>query len=119
MAELEYIAVPRGDCKTINAVPMSDGEPIQMDAGDTVELTVRAMPDSDSPVLLRKTSEPGSSVIELHAQDTLALEPGRYSADIRYHHGNCVYTLWGVSENGVKVRNLKNFHVLAGVGADE
>lgn len=115
MADVTYIAIPRGDCRAINVTPTSEGNPIEVGASDYIELTVRALPDPESPVLLYKRSDPGSTIIEVHTQDTLGMEPGRYSADIRYHMGDCVYTIWGVDDSGVHVRNLKNFYILAGV----
>lgn len=118
MAEIDYIAIPRGDCKVINVAVYTDGEDLELGTEDRMELTVRAKPDPDSPVLMHKFSEPGSGVIEIHTEDTLKMEPGRYSADIRYHRDGCIYTLWGIEDTGVKIKNLKNFYILAGVSAD-
>lgn len=118
MADIDYIAIPRGDCKVINVEVRTDGDPLEIGAEDRMELTVRAKPDPDSPILLHKLSEPGSGVIEIHTEDTIKMEPGRYSADIRYHRDGCIYTLWGIEDTGVKIKALKNFYILAGVSAD-
>lgn len=115
MANIKNIFVVRGDCKMINVTLLSDGEEIVLSDTDTVELTVRKHNNPASPVLLYKSSVPGSRVIELHAEDTLKLEPGKYSADIRYLHNGCFYTVWGISPLGTKLNNLKNFHVMSGV----
>lgn len=118
MATTSRIAVARGDCMVINMTLLSDGQPLELTATDTVELTVRARNDPASPILLHKVSEPGSGIIELHAEDTRSMEPGQYSADVRFLHDGCTYTIWGVSENDTRVRNLRNFYVLAGVSED-
>lgn len=119
MATTDYIAIARGDCKVISVTVKANGEALEFGAEDTVELTVRAKPDPDSPVLLRVTSEPGSNLLPIHEADTLGLEPGKYSADVRYRREGCTYTVWGVSDGATRVKNLKNFYILAGVGADE
>ena len=112
----EYIAVTRGDCGVINVSIKQDDSEYTMDAEDTLELTVRELPSTDSPVLLHKLSKPGVTQIELHTEDT-QVEPGRYSADIQLNHGECRYTIWPEMDAAAyKVKNLKNFVVIPGVG---
>lgn len=115
MAETNRIAVARGDCMVINVAILSDGQPLELSETDTVELTVRERNDPTSPILLHKVSEPGSSLIELHTEDTRDLSPGQYSADVRYLHDGCVYTIWGVTQNDTRMRNLRNFYIMQGV----
>lgn len=119
MAEVSRITLTRGDCMVINVSVLSDGQPLELADTDIVELTVRAQNDPTSPILLHKSSEPGSCLIELHAEDTRSLEPGKYSADVRYLHGDCAYTIWGVSESDTRIRNFRNFYVLQGVSENE
>lgn len=119
MASVDYIALARGDCKVLCVTVKANGEALELGANDTVELTVRELPEPESPVLLRVTSEPGSNLLPIHEEDTLALEPGKYSADIRYKRDGCTYTIWGISDRGTRIKNLMNFYILAGVGADE
>ena len=89
------IAITRGDCGTINVnLRTANDENYEMDASDTLELTVRKLPSLDSPVLLHAVSAAGSNSIVLHKTDTM-IEPGCYSADIQLNHGtDCCYTIW-------------------------
>lgn len=120
VANDEYIAITRGDCGIIQvAIDMGDGE-YEMAEGDTIELTVRERPTSESPVILHKVSAAGIAQIVLHAEDT-QIAPGQYTADIQLNHGDCRYTVWPEIDptKDYKVKNRKNFIVTAEVTANE
>lgn len=113
----EAIIIHRGDCGMLDFTFESGDEEYVMDATDTLELTVRKLPNSESPVLLHAVSAPGVAQIVLHTEDT-QLEAGYYSADVQLNHGNCHYTIWpGIDvEADVKPKeNRKNFAVLVEV----
>lgn len=120
VANDEYIAITRGDCGIIQvAIELGDGE-YAMAAEDTIELTVREKPTSESPVILHKVSAAGIAQIILHAEDT-QVAPGQYTADIQLNHGDCRYTIWPEIDptKGYKIKNRKNFIVGAEVTIDE
>ena len=57
VANDEYIAITRGDCGIIQvAIDMGDDGEYEITAEDTIELTVREKPTSESPVILHKVS---------------------------------------------------------------
>ena len=113
----EAIVIHRGDCGLLEFELSSGDDDYAMEATDTLELTVRKLPNSESPVLLHVSSAPGVAQIVLHTEDT-QLEAGYYSADVQLNHGICRYTIWPEIdvEADVKPReNRKNFAVLAEV----
>ena len=114
---MDTLTVVRGECKTFMADPTAAGKSIDFGTDDYVELTVRTLPNADSPILLQKRSEAGSKYIELHESDTM-IEPGQYSAEVRYYTNGCVYSIWG-AESTKANRNAKNFEVLAGAGVTD
>lgn len=121
VANDEYIAITRGDCGIIQvAIDMGEDGEYEMTAEDTIELTVRNKPTSESPVVLHKVSSAGIAQIVLHTEDT-QIAPGRYTADVQLNHGNCRYTIWPEIDpaKGYKVKNRKNFIVTAEVTINE
>ena len=113
----EAIIIHRGDCGLLDFTFESGDEEYVMDATDTLELTVRKLPNSESPVLLHAVSAPGVAQIVLHTEDT-QLEAGYYSADVQLNHGICRYTIWPEIDVEADVKpkeNRKNFAVLAEV----
>ena len=121
VANDEYIAITRGDCGIIQvAIGMGEDGEYEMTADDTIELTVREKPTSESPVVLHKVSAAGIAQIVLHTEDT-QIAPGRYTADVQLNHGNCRYTIWPEIDptKDYKVKNRKNFIVTAEVTIDE
>ena len=120
VANDEYIAITRGDCGIINVTIDMDGTEYEMAAEDTVELTVREKPTSESPAILHKVGAAGIAQIVLHAEDT-QIAPGRYTADIQLNHGDCRYTIWPELDTttAYKTKNRKNFIVGAEVTIDE
>ena len=120
VANDEYIAITRGDCGIIQvAIGMGD-EAYEMTADDTIELTVREKPTSESPVILHKVGAAGTAQIVLHTEDT-QIAPGQYTADLQLNHGNCRYTIWPEIDpmKGYKIKNRKNFIVTAEVTINE
>lgn len=121
VANDEYIAITRGDCGIIQvSIDMGEDGEYEMTAEDTIELTVREKPTSESPVILHKVSAAGIAQIVLHAEDT-QVAPGQYTADIQLNHGDCRYTIWPELDaaTAYKVKNRKNFIVGAEVTMDE
>ena len=113
----EAIVIHRGDCGLLDFTFESGDEEYVMDETDTLELTVRKLPNSESPVLLHVKSAPGGPQIVLHTEDT-QLEAGYYSADVQLNHGICRYTIWPEIDVEADVKpkeNRKNFAVLAEV----
>ena len=102
------------------AIDMGADGVYEMTAEDTIELTVREKPTSESPVVLHKVSAAGIAQIVLHTEDT-QIAPGRYTADVQLNHGNCRYTIWPEIDpvKGYKVKNRKNFIVTAEVTINE
>lgn len=115
----DFIAITRGDDGVIDVSIVQDGGvPYTMQEGDKLELTVRALPTPDSPILIHKTSESGKPVIALSSADT-DIEAGSYSADIQLTMADgCVCTVWPTSLiRHISPRNLNNFRIAAGVSA--
>lgn len=120
VANDEYIAITRGDCGIIQVAIDMGGEAYEMTAEDTIELTVREKPTSESPVILHKVSAAGTAQIVLHTEDT-KIAPGQYTADVQLNHGDCRYTIWPEIDptKGYKIKNRKNFIVTAEVTINE
>ena len=115
------IVIHRGDCGLLDFTFQSGDEEYVMDETDTLELTVRKLPNSESPVLLHAVSAPGVPQIVLHTEDT-QLEAGYYSADVQLNHGICRYTIWPEIDVEADVKpkeNRKNFAVLVEVTTNE
>lgn len=112
----------RGDDEVIT-VPIYTGDdrtPYEMQAGDTVTLTVRREPSQDSPVLMQVTGAPGVNRIPIRHEDTAEIEPGRYSADIQLLTAEGKrHTIWPDYDPADSARdrakNMKNFVLIAEV----
>lgn len=115
------IYIVRGDDEVLQAdIHFTDAQrtPFEMEAGDVLTLSVRALPLETSPLLMQLHSEPGSSRIELTHADTAKLAYGAYSADLQLTRSDGRrMTIWPTQLNGdrLKGRNLKNFNVAAEV----
>lgn len=111
--EESTIYLTRGDSAALEFdLSNESGEPYAMGELDTLALTVREIPDAASPVLLSVTGAPGATTIPLRPEDTQALEPGVYSADVQLNtEDGGVYTVWPFLEGAARrrVRNWKNF----------
>lgn len=120
VANDEYIAITRGDCGIIQVTIDIGDEAYEMTAEDTIELTVRDKPTSESPVILHKVGAAGIAQIVLHTEDT-KIAPGQYTADVQLNHGDCRYTIWPEIDptKDYKVKNRKNFIVTAEVTINE
>lgn len=117
----QAIIITRGDCGILDVDISNGDEQFEMSTDDTIELTVRQKPRSDSPVLLHSVSAPGVPQIIFHKEDT-QIPPGKYSADIQLNHGNCRYTVWpgiDVDADTDDKANRGNFIVLTEVTMDE
>lgn len=76
-------------------VTIGDGEPWEIGENDFLTLSVRELPDADSPLLLLAESNIGSNEIIIPSEDTAAMEPGKYSADIQLtDSAGRKYTIW-------------------------
>lgn len=109
------IAITRGDDAVIEAaIHTSTGQDYQMASGDTLTMTVRALPSAYQPVLLSLTAAPGSNRLVLRGADTAGIAPGKYSCDIQLNcEGGGRYTVLPSSDNGpVGFGNWENFIVL-------
>lgn len=107
------IYLTRGDSARLQfRLRTSEGEDYEMGADDLLTLTLRALPDSASPVLLMVSGAPGADIIPLRPEDTQALDVGEYSADVQLNTAaGDVYTVWPILEGRARtrVRNYKNF----------
>ena len=114
----------RGDDESI-IVPLYTGDgsnrtEYTMQPGDTLTLTVREMPDAESPVLMQIISAPGSNRIPIAHADTAQLNPGKYSADIQLHTQDGLRkTVWPdydpSTSTRYKARNMQNFVLISEV----
>lgn len=115
--ENNNIFLNRGDDAVVNVeIKNSAGETYDLRTGDSLTLTVRALPTSESTVLLTATSTT-SSITLTHATTTL-LEVGQYSADIelKLTDGTRI-TVWPTLTGNArfKEKNYKNFTVMSEV----
>ena len=109
------IAVTRGDDAVIEAsIHTSTGQDYQMAPGDTLTLTVRALPSARQPALLSLTAAPGSNRLVLRGADTDGIAPGKYSCDIQLDcEDGGRYTVLPSPEAGpMGFGNWENFVVL-------
>ena len=109
------IAVTRGDDAVLEVdIHTSAGEDYQMDPGDTLTLTVRALPSDRLPVLLALTSAPGSNRLVLRGADTADLAPGKYSCDIQLEgaDGKRHTVFPGPGLAAMEYRNWENFIIV-------
>ena len=116
---MDTLYFARGTCGAIDVTLYEDGSPLEMGADDYLVLTVRETASESSPVLLRLVGQYGKTSLGLHEADTM-LPVGKYSADVRLYRkldaGYCTFSVWGVTEDDSREKNLKNFVILAGVG---
>jgi len=115
--ENNNIFLNRGDDALLNvSITNSAGEAYEMQTGDSLTLTVRAVPTAESAVLLTATST--TSTITLTHAMTALLEVGQYSADIELTLSNGTkITVWPLLTGNArfKEKNYKNFTVMSEV----
>lgn len=114
IVENDMVYLTRGDDAVLEVALAQDGDvPYEMQPGDEMVFTVRALPSAESPVLLRVPSQSGRIV--LRHEDTADLEVGQYSADVQLltADGKRI-TVWPMlSESQRKrVRNWKNMTIM-------
>lgn len=122
---VKEIWMVRGDDEMLSVAPaLIQGDEIvpegyEMRPGDTLTLTVRAEPDSPSPILMQITGVPGGTRIPIRHADTADLPYGQYSADVEllteegYHK-----TIWPrltADKKRARTSNLKNFMICSEV----
>ena len=115
--ENNSIFLNRGDDAALN-VEITDnaGEIYDLRPGDSLTLTVRAVPAADSPVLL--TAASAASAITLTHSMTAQMEVGQYSADVELTLANgSRITVWPVLTGNArfKKKNYKNFTIMSEV----
>lgn len=113
----DKIYLVRGDDETLTVELTSGEEEVTLADTETLTLTVRKLPASDSPVVFSSTSEAGSNQIVIAHADTEEAEYGEYSADIQLLTATGKRkTVWPVvdADNIPKAaaKNLKNFIIL-------
>ena len=85
----DVISITKGDDAALEiTINKSDGTTFEMDATDTLTLTVREKPCAGYPVLLTSTSAPGSHRIILTGDATAEVCPGRYSYDVQLNRAD-------------------------------
>lgn len=96
-------------------IQTSTGDPFVMAADDTLTMSVREIPNGNSPLLMSITTAPGSNRIILRGADTRAIPSGRYSYDVQLNRANGTrFTI--LPDNITSVgNNWKNFVVLGEV----
>lgn len=110
------VYIRKGDTETMSVkAKLADGTAYTFSEGDAVTFTVRELPDAGSEVLLEKTvvSAGGASVdIVLTAEQTAALNAGKYSCDVQLTdadgHIKTLFPSVDTDEPKVKVKNWKN-----------
>lgn len=109
------IYVVRGDDDALN-ISLPD---YTLGEGDVLKLTVRELPDEDSPVLLQIAGAPGAYRIPISRADTEELPFGAYSAFIRVYTANGLrHTIFPddiTDQKRQRVTNMKNFIVASEV----
>ena len=117
--ENDVINLTRGDDASL-VVPMktSDGETYEMGQTDYLIFGLRELPDEGSELLLEITSEPGENTISISHDDTSALKPGFYSAEIQLMAGGEKrITVWPKLKGSMRTSKLnrKNFCLMTEV----
>ena len=120
--ENEAIYLTKGDdaALEVSSIAAEDGSQYEMQAGDVLTLTVRALPSADSPVLIQIDALPGSNRIVFRHEDTAELTVGRYSADVQLTTAEGKrYTVWPTITGSGRyvVKNLNNFVIMPEVTA--
>lgn len=106
----DVIYITRGDDAEINVtIRGDDGSVYNMQSGDQLILTVRALPTHDSDVLLSVAAN--TNVLSLSHEATEALDAGKYSADVQLTTSvGKRRTIWpSVTDNMMRVVGVKNF----------
>lgn len=115
--ESDVIYLTKGDDAVleVSSIEAQDGSQYEMQAGEVLTFTVRALPSADSPVLLQIDSLPGSNRIVLRHEDTAELNVGRYSADVQLTTADSKrYTVWPTITGSGRyvIKNLNNFVIM-------
>lgn len=113
--EENVIYLTRGDDGVLPVELSTGSGEYTMGEADVLTLTVREIPDSDSPVLICIHSNPGSNRLVFNSADSANVMPGEYSADIQITDGSGRdYTVWPELEGKLRYsgKNFKNFVVM-------
>lgn len=114
--EDSVIKLTRGDDAVIVVNPRTnDGSLYEMADGDALTLTVREIPDPESPVLIQCKSTSGSNRIIVNHEDSADVAAGRYSADIQLTTADGKrFTVWPELEgsNQYVIKNMRNFYLM-------
>ena len=115
--ESDVIYITKGDDAVleITSIATEGGEEYALQETDVLTLTVRALPSSESPVLLQIDALPGSRRIVFGHDDTAELDVGRYSADVQLTTAEGKrYTVWPTITGSGRyvVKNLNNFVIM-------
>lgn len=73
----------RGDDEVLDVTVKVNGVDSDIGENETLILTVRELPDEDSPVIFESASAPGSKRIVINHADTAGVEYGQYSAGVK------------------------------------
>ena len=115
----DKIYLVRGDDEVLDVSFKKAGSGYEMQPDDVLVLTVRELPDTNSPVLFASAGVPGGTRIVIRNEDTAALEYGAYSADVQLNFADGKRTtVWpnNIEDSGrIKVKNLKNFMICSEV----
>ena len=115
--ESDVIYITKGDDAVleITSIATEGGEEYALQDTDVLTLTVRALPSSESPVLLQVDALPGSRRIVFGHADTAELDVGRYSADVQLTTAEGKrYTVWpNIAGSGrYVIKNFNNFIIM-------
>ena len=115
--ENNVIYLTKGDDAVleVSSIAAEDGSQYEMQTGDVLTLTVRAMPSADSPALIQIDSLPGVNRIVLRHEDTAELNVGRYSADVQLTTAEVRrFTVWpNIAGSGrYVIKNFNNFIIM-------
>ena len=115
--ESDVIYITKGDDAVleVSSIAAEDGSQYEMQTGDVLTLTVRAMPSADSPALIQIDSLPGVNRIVLRHEDTAELNVGRYSADVQLTTAEVRrFTVWpNIAGSGrYVIKNFNNFIIM-------
>ena len=115
--ENNVIYLTKGDDAVleVSSIAAEDGSQDEMQTGDVLTLTVRAMPSADSPALIQIDSLPGVTRIVLRHEDTAELNVGRYSADVQLTTAEVRrFTVWpNIAGSGrYVIKNFNNFIIM-------
>lgn len=90
-----------------------DGTAYELQAGDRLILTIRELPNENSPVLLQVENEAGEPSFIIPASDTAELDVGRYSCDIQLQMvSGTIVTVYPELSDDQKGKDTKNWRNL-------